>query len=193
MKKVINISNCESWKDVYQIWGEEIAKNYPEYQVTVDGGSFRGYDVLLEVNLESKTIKLDYYLPMYISSKETQSWVVKEIGDYIEYGYDKGFKSKEQHQKVRECLSNVLTVGWFDDVKHLVYDERGKKIVLSFNYNSHKQYRQPDLVGTVELYANGTVVKKSKSKSKRYLKVVNLLQQQLKDGVYDFVFNGEAA
>ena len=192
MKKVINVSESNAWKDYYQKMGEQIAEKFPDFQVIVDGGSFRCYDVRLEVNLEERTIKVDYYLPLYLDSK-LQTWIENEVRDYINYGYNKGFKSKEQANKVCDCLSGIMREGIFNDLRHLVYDESEGKMVLSFNYNTHKKYRETDLIGTVELYANGTVVKKTKSNAKRYNNIVKQLQKMLKEGEFNHVFCKDAA
>lgn len=79
MKKVKNISNCGHWKDIYQIYAEEVSKLYPDYDIIVDGGSYRFYDVKMEVNTENKVIGLDFYLPLYINWPELKKWIINEM------------------------------------------------------------------------------------------------------------------
>ena len=80
MKEIKNISTSDRWKDWYQGYGEEIAKLYPDYQITVDGGPYRwSYELKYEIDTENKTLMLDFYLPLYINWKECKKWLINEL------------------------------------------------------------------------------------------------------------------
>lgn len=79
MKEIKNISTCDSLKDCYQGYGEEIAKLYPDYQITVDGGPFRFYDIKYKIDTKNKTLELNFYLPFYIDWKECKKWLINEL------------------------------------------------------------------------------------------------------------------
>ncbi len=79
MKKVKNISKSANYKDWYQSYGEEIAKMYPDYEITVDGGSYRGYDMSYKLDLVKKTLELDFYLPFYIDFKDCKHFLINDL------------------------------------------------------------------------------------------------------------------
>lgn len=93
MKKVNNTSTCTHYKEVYQDWGEQVAKLYPDYEIIVNGGSFRGYDMKYELDTEKKTMKLDFYLPLYVDWRACKKWLVNELQE--KYGVRKSIIKAE--------------------------------------------------------------------------------------------------
>ena len=79
MKQVINNSTNEHFKGYYQKLAERVAKEFPDYQVSVDGGGYRFHDVQYKINTTEKTIELDFYMPLYIDGDECVKWVIDEI------------------------------------------------------------------------------------------------------------------
>ena len=73
-----NISTTQS-RSSYNEVANRIASKYPDYSVIVDGGSYRCYEVKYEVDHNEKTIKLDYYLPLYTDFHKCNDWVLSEI------------------------------------------------------------------------------------------------------------------
>jgi hypothetical protein len=78
MKKITNISTAKSKKAYFQL-AKGIAKKYPDYSITVDGGAYRCYCVKFDVDHQSKTINLDYYIPDHINTEKCNEWVLSEI------------------------------------------------------------------------------------------------------------------
>ena len=79
MKEIKNISTSDNWKDWYQSRGEEIAKLYPDFEITVDGGPFRFYELTYAIDTENKTLELNFYLPFHINWKECKKWLINEL------------------------------------------------------------------------------------------------------------------
>lgn len=78
MGNIKNISTAQS-RAAYSEIVSQIANKYPDYNIVVNGGGYRGYCVRYEVDKDTKTITIDYYLPKYIHSKRCNRWVIGEI------------------------------------------------------------------------------------------------------------------
>lgn len=78
MGTIKNISTAKSSEE-YTPLASEIAKKYPDYNIVVDGGAYRGHCVSYEIDKDTKTIKLDYYIPRHINTKVCNRWVISEI------------------------------------------------------------------------------------------------------------------
>lgn len=76
--RITNISTNRN-KDTYTDYAKRIAKHFPEYNFIVDGGSFRFHDCAFVIDKENKTIRLDFYLPLYIHHEKCIKWAIKEI------------------------------------------------------------------------------------------------------------------
>jgi len=49
--------------DMMKEAGEKLAKAFPEFEVWVTGGPYRGYDVKYQVDWKKKIISIDFYSP----------------------------------------------------------------------------------------------------------------------------------
>ena len=80
--KVINKSKS-SYSSWYESYAQVVADEFPDYQVVVDGGSWRYYDCWFEVDITNKIINLDFYLPKYINTENCISCLIRDIGKTI--------------------------------------------------------------------------------------------------------------
>ena len=78
MGKITNISDS-SQKEWYTTYAKKVSDAFPDYDIIVDGGSYRGHDVSCEVNPKEKTIELDFYLPFYIDFEECFSFIKNTV------------------------------------------------------------------------------------------------------------------
>ena len=65
MGKITNISTSAD-REWYTTYAERVAREFPEYDIIVNGGAWRTNEVSCSVDTEMKTIELDFYLPRYI-------------------------------------------------------------------------------------------------------------------------------
>lgn len=65
MGKITNISTSAS-REWYTSYAQRVAKEFPDYDIIVNGGCWRSYDSYCEVDISGKVIELDFYLPSHI-------------------------------------------------------------------------------------------------------------------------------
>ena len=133
-KNVTNISTTRS-KDAYDNVANSIADKYSDYSIVVDGGSYRFYNVSFEIDHQAKTIKLDYYLPMYTNFKGCNKWVLSEIAK----GKTSGIAGLGMRRSVMALMGNT-NVPVFDDFgngAYWVHNKQDMKNYIEARTNTH--------------------------------------------------------
>lgn len=82
LPNVTNVSNCMS-SEVYNHIIDAVAIRYPSWNFVVDGGSYRFHDCAYEIDEDTKTIKVDFYLWNYIDTRECVKWLLSEFKQKI--------------------------------------------------------------------------------------------------------------
>lgn len=77
--KIVNDSLADSWVWKYAAIGNEIQKHFADYTVYISGGSYRGYDMIADVDVDSKKIRVDCYLPLHMDCEATTDWAIGYI------------------------------------------------------------------------------------------------------------------
>lgn len=79
MGTITNISVSCGNKSFYTMYAERIAREFPDYDIVVDGGAWRFYDSCCTVDVKDKVIILDFYLPNHIDFEKCYNNIVQTI------------------------------------------------------------------------------------------------------------------
>ena len=82
--KIVNDSLADSWVWKYAAIGNDIQRHFADYTVYISGGSYRSYDMIVDVDIDSKMIRVDCYLPLHMDCEATTDWAIGHIRSVLE-------------------------------------------------------------------------------------------------------------
>ena len=79
MGTITNISMSYGNKCFYTTYAERVAAEFPDYDIVVDGGAWRYYNCCCDVDVQSKIIVLDFYLPYHIDFEKCLEKIIRTV------------------------------------------------------------------------------------------------------------------